>query len=139
VGQQVPDFLLNPNDQTPSAALAPNRSSGSDKKGLVIVLSVLAAFLTTMVLVVLYIVRRRRHGTAHVITSPKSLRQADSTQMDADGKVLRDSLHAASSRDLQLSQSRSNGSSRMFSKSSSRDLEFTESGEEVEMGMDDIL
>lgn len=140
MGQQVPDLLLNPNDPAPAGALAPNNNNGGggDKKGVVIVLSALAAFLTTMVLVVVFVVRRRRLGTAHVVTSPKSLRLADSTLMDADGKVLQDSLHAASSRDLHLSQS--NGSSRrMLSTSSSRDLEFTESGEEVEMSMDDIL
>jgi mRNA-degrading endonuclease toxin of MazEF toxin-antitoxin module len=135
VGQQVPDLLLNPNDPAPAGALAPNNGGGGDKKGVVIVLSALAAFLTTMVLVVVFVVRRRRLGTAHVVTSPKSLRLADSTLMDADGKVLQDSLHAASSRDLHLSQS--NGSSRRML--SSRDLEFTESGEEVEMSMDDIL
>ena len=73
---------------------SPQRSSGNNK-ALAGTFSALAAFALVAILVVAYVtVKRRRNGAIHSTMSPKSIREADSTQLDADGQVLRSSMRA---------------------------------------------
>ena len=95
-GQTVPDYISAPTLRSNTA------SSGNGKnKTLVATLSATMAFLATAVLISLFVVmKRRRNGALHSIASPRSPREADSTQLDADGEVLKNSFRATSSGEL---------------------------------------
>jgi len=96
-GQSVPDFMT-------ASSIRSNRNSSSSDNGnktLVATLSATMAFLAAVALIAVFVVvKRRRNGMIHSIASPRSIREADSTQLDADGEVLKDSFRATTSGEL---------------------------------------
>lgn len=129
IGQSVPDPFQSTEQRS-------NVSSGDNNKALVAIFSALAAFAAAAVLVAAFVaMKRRRNGAVHSTMSPKSIRQADSTQLDADGQVLRSSMHAMSGEFLSSSPA-SNGSSSTISSSRAKPSRDTEADltEGVESG-----
>ena len=83
-------------------------SSDSDNKALVATFSALAAFAVAAVLIAAFVlVKRRRNGVVHTTMSSNTIRQADSTQLDADGQVLHSSMRAIHAGELYSSSSSS--------------------------------
>ena len=126
-GQSVPDFIEAP-------AIRSNQNAGSSDNGnktLVATLSATMAFLAAVALISVFVViKRRRNGTIHSVVSPRSIREADSTQLDADGEVLKDSFRATTSGEL---YSPGSNMSRDSSKRQPLDT-VADMAEEVELG-----
>ena len=89
-GQNVPtNYAMSP-------PVGQGSNSGGGNTAMVASLTVTAALLMIGIVLGAYFVVKRRNGVPHTTESPKSLRQADSAQLDADGQILRDSMHKAS-------------------------------------------
>lgn len=80
--------------------LSPKQLSGggSDKNtALVASLSAIGALCAVGIVIAVMIFKKRQdHGVIHEQTSPRSIRHADSSQLDADGEVLKNSFAAES-------------------------------------------
>lgn len=87
-GQSVPKY-----HQAASQAGGVRGGSGGGNTTLVASLTAAAAALCLAFVIAIYVVKKRRNGEKHETMSPKAIRQADSAQLDADGQVLRNSMH----------------------------------------------
>ena len=88
--------------------------------------SALSAFAVAAALIAGFVVmKRRRNGAVHSTMSPKSIRQADSTQLDADGQVLRSSMRAITSGEV-YSPASSSGSSKSKNSRNQKEADSTD-------------
>lgn len=128
-GQSVPDYISPPTMRSNTAS-----SETSRNKTLVASLSAVFAFLATAALVSLFVVlKRKRNGTIHSVASPRSIREADSTQLDADGELLKDSVRATSGELYSPGSNLSQNSQRRNKLDTQVDVT-----EDVEVGEDDV-
>jgi hypothetical protein len=100
-GQSVPDHFK-------MSAMRSRGSSGGGSSSantvLVVSLATAAAALLVAIFAIVYVVKKRRNGESHSTRSPKSIRHADSSQLelDPDGQVLQASIKFSVSKDGSL-------------------------------------